>query len=334
MIEIDGSRMEGGGQILRTSVGLSALTGKNVAVKNIRQGRCNPGLREQHLRAVKAVADLCGAKVKGLSIGSKKIVFKPGDQNKKKIKVRIRTAGSIGLVLQALSLPLMKAREQTRIIFEGGATSGKWAPPLDYLNNVTFPVFEKWGFTKPEVKVVRRGFYPKGEARAEAVFEPVQLEKNDLTKRGKVLRVKGLSVASKHLKSSKVADRQKKEVLKRMSDYSPEVRVEYVDAVSPGSCITLWAETENTVLGSDAIGEKGLPAEKVGGRACEGLLKAMKSGACVDEHMSDQVLPLLALAGGSVKLFEKTSHARTNMWVIERFLGKTFNVRENVVQAN
>ncbi|MBR9678450.1 MAG: RNA 3'-terminal phosphate cyclase [Nanoarchaeota archaeon] len=333
MIEIDGSKMEGGGQIVRTGVGMSALTGKPVRLYNIRKGRCASGLAEQHLCAVKAVANLCNAQTEGVSLGSHEITFKPGEINRSKIKVEIRTAGSICLVLQALSIPLLKTTKKVEVEFVGGATAGKWAPPIDYFENVTCPVLEKWGVTKPVFEIIQRGFYPRGGAKVKIIFKPSQIHSNNLLERGKIKEVKGISVASKNLEGRRVAERQKKGALKEMIDYQIKVKTVYAQSDCPGTVVNLWAETENTVIGANQVGDKKTLAETVGRNAAKKLLKELDNKACVDEHMTDQVLPILALAGGAVKIPKVTSHAETNMWVIEKFVGKKFEVKNCVVRA-
>ena len=326
-ILIDGSHHEGGGQIIRTAVALSALTGKAVKIEKIRAGRPNPGLAAQHIAAIEAVAKLCNAEVRGATIGSQTVEFEPKKISDGEISVNIATAGSIGLVLQALLIPAAFAEKPLKIRIEGGATFGKWAPPVLYFEHVVLPNLSKAGFSS-KINILKNGFYPKGGALVEVEAEPAEMKEINLLERGEVEKICGISIASNHLKNARVAERQKDAVIRALESLgkSIEIKAEYVDASCAGSGIVLWADCGNSVLGADAIGELYLPAEKVGENAAKKLLKQIDSGACLDEWMADQVVPYLALAGGFVKVAEITPHTETNIWVVEQFLGKKFEV--------
>lgn len=158
MIVIDGSTGEGGGQMLRTALGLSALTGKSFKIVNIRKGRDNPGIKEQHLQSVNAVAKLCDAHVEGSYLNSMELEFNPGEIRSGNINIAISTAGSVGLVLQSLLIPAI--RTDLRIRIKGGATYGKWAMPIDHFKFVLSPFLKKIGY-ETGVVVIKDGFYPK-----------------------------------------------------------------------------------------------------------------------------------------------------------------------------
>jgi len=333
ILEVDGSYGSGGGQILRTAVGLAALTGNAIKIYNIRQKRENPGIQEQHLQAVNAVAQLCQAELKGAFKGSKELEFYPSKLQEGKLDVKISTAGSIGLVLQALMIPAYQLNLDVNI--QGGATYGKWAPPIEYTNNVLKYFLSKIGY-KFNISIERDGFYPKGGAAARIkISKASKLEKLIAIEKGKLETIKGISVASLHLKNAKVAERQAEKAKQILYDYfkvRPEISAKYVDTYSAGSGITIWAECKNTVVGADALGERGKSSEKVGEEAAEKLIKEYKAGT-VDRHATDQLLPYLALAGGKILTSEITDHAKTNIWLIEQFLPVKFKVKGNLIEV-
>lgn len=332
MIEIDGSIGEGGGQILRTSVAFSAVMQEPVRVVNIRAKRKNPGLRAQHMNAIKAVAELCNAKTKGVGIGSGDIEFIPGKIKTKKLNIDIGTAGSITLVLQALMIPAVYTKEILEIKIRGG-TDVKLSPSIDYLRFVTLPILKKLGYTA-EIELIRRGYYPAGGGLVIARIYPAEeLKRINLPERGKILSIKGISHAHKDLQKAEVAERQagsaRRDIFNKITMES-KIQKEYADALSYGSGITLYAETEDSILGSDAPGEKGKKAEIVGNEAAEDLINEILSNAPIDKHMTDQIIPYLALAKGSVLASEITRHALTNIEIVKKF-GFDLRVDGNII---
>ncbi|MEE9150398.1 MAG: RNA 3'-terminal phosphate cyclase [Thermoplasmata archaeon] len=333
MIEIDGSHGEGGGQILRTAISLSSLTKKPVRITNIRANRPNPGLNYQHVVAIKSVAELCNADVKGLNKGSKEVEFHPHEIRGGKFHFDILTAGSTTLVLQACLLPSLFASEETEFRITGG-TDVKWSPPIDYFRFVFAPLLRKMG-GEAIIVLGRRGHYPKGGGEIIARVKPLEkLLSLPLEERGDLKTVRGIAHVSNL--SNKIVDRMKHTALLRLVDCE-DVKVSeehYPQGKDPshgaGTGIVLWANYENTVLGGNGLGEKGVPAERVAQDAVEGLLAEMNSNTTLDLHAADQFLPYMALAEGeSVFLArELTKHAKTNMWLIEQFLDVKFEVRE------
>jgi RNA 3'-phosphate cyclase len=334
MIEIDGSHGEGGGQILRTAISLSSLTKKPVRITNIRANRPNPGLNYQHVVAIKSVAELCNADVDGLNKGSKEVEFHPHEIRGGKFHFDILTAGSTTLVLQACLLPSLFASEETEFRITGG-TDVKWSPPIDYFRFVFAPLLHKMG-GEANIVLGRRGHYPKGGGEIIARVKPVEkLFSLSLEERGDLKTVRGIAHVSNL--PNKIADRMKHTALLRLVGCE-DVKVSeehFPQGKDPahgvGTGIVLWANYENTVLGGNGLGEKGVPAEKVAQDAVEGLLTEMNSKSTLDVHAADQFLPYMALAEGeSIFLTrELTNHAKTNMWLIEQFLEVKFEVREN-----
>jgi len=328
MIEIDGSYGEGGGQILRTAVALSVITGKPVRIYNIRANRPNPGLRPQHLHGILALKELSNARVKGARVGSTVLEFWPGRPEAKHIRVPIKTAGSVTLVLQAL-LPAMA--------FVGGSfevtggTDVPWSPPVDYLRNVTLFALEKMGL-KVELELRRRGHYPRGGGLVVGRVEPWEerkpiaaLEWNRIKKFGGISHATNLP--------AHVAERQAKaaeERIKGLYSLPVEIEREVSRSLGPGSGIVVWAETDSLRLGGDALGKRGKPAEVVGREAADELLGQLTSRKAVDKFLGDQLIPFLAFAGGEIGVVEITNHLTTNVWVVEKFLGKTFTVEGDV----
>lgn len=341
MISVDGSFGEGGGQILRTSVALSAVTGKPVQISNIRARRSNPGLRPQHLTAVKAVAELCSVEVSGLSIGSSEIVFTPCEIAGGRYNFDVGTAGSITLVLQALLIPCLHAKKETIIQIRGG-TDVRWSPPADYLKYVTLPLLEKFG-VEAELDIVRRGYYPKGGGLVRLKIKPNRgLKSVDLTERGGIESISGLCHAHQELGKNQVIERETSiarktlfEELSKAGEYPGEVNVrkEYVDSPSYGNGLVLWANYSNTVIGADSLGEKGKRAEEVGREAAVNLVEALKAKAPVDKYSGDQLVPYIALAPGSkLKVPEVTGHLETNIEVVKKF-GYNVELEDKIIKS-
>lgn len=334
MIIIDGSTGEGGGQMLRTALGLSALTNKPFKMVNIRKGRDNPGIKEQHLQAVNAVAKLCDAKVSGAELNSMDLEFNPDVIHSSNINVAISTAGSVGLVLQSLLIPAVKT--DLRIRIKGGATYGKWAMPIDHFKFVLSPLLKRIGY-ETGVVVKKEGFYPKGGALVEVFSGKVkQFLPIDLLEKGKVVSVNGRSVASESLRSARVAERQANAAKKILFDHfkmDAKIKVEYVNTLNPGSGVQLWVGTENSIIGGDSLGELGKKAEVVGEEAARNLIDDFDHG-CIDRFTSDQILPYMALAGSGRFLASKiTDHVKTNCLVIEQFMDVKFNIKDKLVEC-
>ena len=333
IVVVDGSHGEGGGQVIRTSVALSALTGKPVRITNIRAKRCTSGLRAQHVSGVDAVAQMCNAEVKGASIGSEEIDFFPESIETKHLSVKISTAGSIGLVLQALLIPAMHIKDRIEIDICGGATFGKWSPPLLYTKHVLFPILLKMGY-RAEMEIVKHGHYPKGGAEVKVVIYPLlKLKGIDISERGKLLKICGIAHSSDILTKAQVSERLAESARKYLwerYDVPIDIDVQYSKSDSTGTSIVLWAEFENTVMGADCLGEKRMSARKVGVLAAEQLSRSINSGASVDEYMTDQLPPYIAFASGpsSYTAPSFTGHAKTNIDVVGKFLDRKFDVDE------
>jgi RNA 3'-phosphate cyclase len=335
MIEIDGSYGEGGGQIIRTALALSALTQQSCTIKNIRNGRPNPGLQAQHLSAVAAMQELCNAEVSGNKIGSTELTFSPKDLKFGAVDISIPTAGSVSLVLQPIMIAALNAKQDVYVKIDGGATHGKWAPPVSYMKEVLLNHLARHGY-KASIEVERYGYYPRGGAKLEVVIQPCEMKEIIMKEQGAIKEIFGYSHASQHLKEKKVAERQAMEaatVLKKFFNVDAAIDTNYYDTLNPGSGIELFARTEKSIIGSDALGEIRKPADEVGREAAMHLAEQINNNGAVDEYAEDQLLPFLAVTGGKIKVGSLTDHTKTNIWVIEKFLPAKFEIKENVISC-
>lgn len=336
MIVLDGNYGEGGGQIVRTALALSALTGKPFEIDNIRKGRCRAGLKNQHLYAIKTLSEICDAKAEGVKLGSEKIRFFPSAIKAGDYKVDIRTAGSITLVLQALLLPLIFADKKSSIRLKGG-TSGKWAAPIDFFRYIILPQIKEF-YEDIEVNVEKRGYYPAGGGKVKIKIKPRYKLTDDipefnLTEQGELISIEGISHASKELEKAKVAERQARAAKLALKQYQVKIKTEYCETLSTGSGITLWANFSNSRIGSDSLGERGKRAEIVGKEAAERLVNEINYKAPIDEHLADNLIPFLALSKGKIRVAKLSNHTLTNIYVVEKFLDVKFNLEKNLIQA-
>jgi len=325
VLHLDGSAGEGGGQILRTALGLSLVTGTPFTIDRIRAGRERPGLQRQHLAAVRAAADVGRADLRGAAVGSSVLTFKPGPVTPGSYRFEVGTAGSATLVLQAVLPALLQASAPTTVILEGG-THNPWAPTYDFLERAFLPLISRMG-TKVTSKLERRGFYPAGGGRFTVSIEPgPRLERLDLLERGKILARRGWAIVSALPVS--IAHRELKVLESSLSlDRNQLKPVEEPRPVGPGNALLLEIESEHVTEVVSSIGEKRVSAETVADRACEEARRYLEADVPVGEHLADQLLIPLALAGGgSFVTTPVSSHTTTNIDVIGRFLSRKFSV--------
>lgn len=346
MIHIDGSYMEGGGQIVRTALALSTLTGRPFRVDKIRHNRPKPGLKPQHISCIGALKQLAHARAQGAQPGSVTLEFTPGRIDGRSIYIDIGTAGSITLLLQSLLLPCLFAAAPVKIKLVGG-TDTKWSIPVDYFAQVILPYFNKFAACK--INDAKRGYYPKGQGALDLTVSPrfhmsdfknvnalaAHLKRTvsefSLAVRPKVQEIRGKSSASMHLKNAQVAERQARGAAGVLNhDYTVSIRCDYHNTVSAGSIITLWTVSKEPggIVAADALGEKGLRAEKVGAAAAQKLRAVLNSNAAVDRHLADNLVPLMALVGGVMVTDKITGHIRSNIYVCEQFLDVAFRIDE------
>jgi len=341
MIEIQGDILEGGGQIIRTSISLAALTGEHIHITKIRHKRPNPGLQPQHVTATKAIATLCDAQTEGLTQGSTELIFKPNGHKSGKFKFDVGTAGSIPLVLQALMPCIAFSPDYLELEITGG-TDVKWSPPIDYIRLITLPTLCLMGY-ELNLTVNRRGHYPKGGGDViVSTTPPRRLRNITLTKRDQLTSIEGVSHCVKL--PSHVAQRQAdaaKRILTRAGYNTHRVIVESYRSdldqhIGPGSGITLVATHANpSLVGADALGERGKPAEQVGEEAAIRLIEELNPQASLDRHMGDMIIPYMAVANGhsEITVSQITMHTLTNIHIAEKILKVKFQVNGNVGQT-
>ncbi|WP_210420386.1 RNA 3'-terminal phosphate cyclase [Aquisphaera giovannonii] len=331
-VVIDGSRGEGGGQILRTALTLSLLTGRAFRMTKIRANRDKPGLRPQHLKAVEAAA-LLGGEASGAEVGSRELVFRPRPYEPRDLKLDIGTAGSAALVLQTLHLPLaMRAETAVRVVITGGTFNPK-APAFPFLEETWRAHLSRLGLSVA-LAMPAAGFYPRGGGRLEAWIEPGRPAARALPDRGRLRRIRG--VAGVCNLGEGIAARMRDRALQQLEDSGLNSDIE-IDAVrwpgpGQGAAVAIWAEHEDAAPATFVgLGERGKPAEAVADEAVEDLLgfEAVEPAA-VDPHSADQVLLPLALAEGpsSYSVSVVTEHLRTNAATVRLFLDREIAIDE------
>lgn len=322
LVHIDGS--VGGGQILRSALSLSALTGRAFVIDEIRKRRDRPGLMRQHLTAVNAAAEICTAEVLGGELGSTRLEFRPGSVRAGAYHFAISTAGSACLVLQTVLPPLMVASAPSELSFEGG-THNPLAPPYPFLDQVFLPVLERMGVGLAR-SLRRPGFYPAGGGRFELRVEPMaRLTPFNLLERGALRGVR----AEAHIANlpHHIATRELSVVKQRLSLEDHDLYLRTPDAHGPGNVLLLIAEYEHVNEMVVGFGEHALRAERVAERACRAMAEYLRASAPVGEHLADQLLIPLAMAGeGCFRALTLSDHARTNIQVIQQFLPVRFLV--------
>ena len=316
-VVLDGAEGEGGGQILRSALSLSLVTGRPFRVENIRAGRARPGLLRQHLTAVHAAAEVGAARVEGAELGARALSFAPTTLRGGVYAFRVGTAGSATLVCQTVLPALLRAKEASVVTFEGG-THNPMAPSLDFIDRVFLPPLRRMG-ADVAVSPERHGFYPAGGGRFSMRVTPSALTPVALTARGAVTsvsvtaRVAGLAYA--------IAEREVASARERL-DRPCTGRAEKLSrAEGPGNVALVEVQCEHATELFTLCGERGVSAEEVGRRVADEALAWIAADVPVGEHLADQLLLPMALAGGGrFVTVDPTPHTVTNARVIERFL--------------
>jgi RNA 3'-terminal phosphate cyclase (ATP) len=328
MIQLDGAAGEGGGQILRTALSLSMITGQAFRIENLRAGRAKPGLLRQHLTAVLAAAEVCGASVDGAVLGSTALSFTPGTVRSGEYKFAVGTAGSATLVLQTLLPALMVAKGRSVVSVEGG-THNMAAPPFDFLQKTFLPLVRSMG---PEItiRLHRYGFYPAGGGgismeinpvdRLSELHLPLEMACTEITATAIVANLPG-HIAARELAA--VAERL--EIAKDGLE-----TVETKNSVGPGNVLMVECHAEEVVHVFTGFGKVGVSAEAVAGVAISQARKFIECKVSADEHLADQLLlPMAIGGGGSFSTWELSNHSLTNMTVIKAFLNVRFEIASN-----
>jgi RNA 3'-terminal phosphate cyclase (ATP) len=316
MLELDGSEGEGGGQILRSSLALSMVTGTPVRIRNVRARRPKPGLMRQHLVAVQAAARISGARVTGAEIGSATLTFVPGEVTPGEHELSVGSAGSTTLVLQTVLPALLCAPQPSLLVLEGG-THNPMAPPFEFLDRTYLPLVNRMG-PRVQAELDRPGFYPAGGGRIVVSVEPApRLSGIELLERGEVRRRQATALVSRLPRH--IAEREMAEVA-RLADWD-SLEVREVETPGPGNAVLLSVESDALTEVFVGFGQRGVPAEQVAGGAVREMQRYLEAEVPVGEHLADQLLLLLALAGsGAFATLPLSGHATTQIDLIPRFL--------------
>jgi len=326
MLSIDGSGGEGGGQIFRTSLTLSLVTGTPFRIDRIRAGRAKPGLMRQHLTALEAAAAVGEADVDGAAVGAQEIVFRPKRLRPGNYRFAVGTAGSAGLVLQTILLPLVIARARSSLTLEGG-THNPAAPPFEFLAEAFLPLLRRMG-ADVDARLERAGFYPAGGGRMTVdVTDRGSLASLHLVQRGRTLRRRARALVSRL--SRQIADRELAVIRSRLGWDGDELEVVMLSEgmAGPGNVLLLSLESEHVVEVFTGFGEIGVRAEAVAERVAQEARRYLAADVPVGPHLADQLLLPMALAGGGVfRTVPLSRHASTNLEVIGQFLGTSIDV--------
>jgi RNA 3'-terminal phosphate cyclase (ATP) len=322
-IEVDGSRGEGGGQVLRTALSLALLGGRELRIEKIRAGRGRPGLLRQHLTAVQAAARIGDARVEGAVLHGSTLVFSPQSIAHGDYRFAVGTAGSATLVLQTVLLPLLVAPGRSRIRLEGG-THNPAAPTYDYLERVFFPCLRALG-ARIESRLVRAGFYPAGGGSFEVEVEGGRrLSPVDLLERGDTVECSARSLCA-HI-PARVASRELAVVRKELA--WSDLRAETPESRGPGNVLHLEVRSAHVNEAFVAFGSRGRSAEKVAREAVSKARRYLEAPWAVGEHLADQLMLPMALVGGRFRSRELSRHAETNLALLEELLGVGAKVSE------
>ena len=320
MIEIDGGEGEGGGQVLRNALALSLVTGEPFRIFNIRAKRQRPGLMRQHLTAVEAACQIGQSACEGAAVGSQEITFRPGRIEAGNFHFAIGTAGSTGLILQTILMPLLFADGPSHVVLEGG-THNPASPPFEFLARSFLPLVCRMG-PKIEIRLIRHGFYPVGGGRIEVDIEPAPLMSLELVERGALRKVSATAFVA--ALPYDIGQREIDSARKYLDWPEEAFSVELLQQeIGPGNILLLEAEYEHVTEIVSGFGKLGTGAESLARTAANRMVGYMETSAFAGPYLADQLLLPIALAGrGRFTTVKPSEHARTAAAVIERFVGR------------
>jgi RNA 3'-terminal phosphate cyclase (ATP) len=337
VITIDGGAKSGSGTIVRYSVALASLLGREVKIENIRAGRDKPGLRAQHLKVVQACQEMCRGWVEEASVGSKEITYIPKERFQGgEYSWDIGTAGSTTMMAQTL-LPLACfARKPSKFRLEGGLFQD-FAPSAYHMKFVLISFLKRMG-VNAELDIIRPGYVPRGGGIIEIRVEPAKkLLPLNLIEQGKILSIKGIALSS-HLKEKRVSQRMAEACQKVVSSYGYQAGIDKIEdesSLQEGAALAIYAETSlGNRIGSDRAGRPGRSSESIGRYVAERLVEDIQTGAAVDRYIADQLIIYAGLAEGVTRYRGPriTEHVETNLWLIEKFLGARTRIEGNLVE--
>jgi len=343
MIELDGSQKSGSGTIVRDAVSLAALTGRKLHLKNIRARRDKPGLRPQHLKGVEACRQLCRGELSGAEVGSKEIWFKPGPSIQGgHFNFDIGTAGS-ATMLASILLPLALFAEKPSSYNLTGGLFQDYAPSAYHLKYVLLPLLQAMG-AELELKITRPGYVPRGGGVLALKVKPLKDKLKPVIhqEQGNIIGVRGIALSSL-LQKRKVSERMAEECRKKLQakGYHAHLEQVYDQKESPafeevsfqaGAALAIWARTDQGgVIGSDMAGAPRRAAEYIGRNVARYLIEDLKTGASVDRHQADQLIPFCALAEGTSEYIipRLSEHLEARLWLVEEILGAKSEVKNN-----
>ena len=338
MITIDGSMHSGSGTILRYGVALSSLTAEPLRVFNIRAGRDKPGLRPQHLQAIRACAELSNGQLQGDEVGSGDIVYRPGPSiSGGSCQWDIGTAGSAVMLAFTLIPLALFARKSCRFTITGGLFQD-FAPTCFHMQHALLPLVRRMG-CDISLNMLRPGYVPKGQGRIQLDVRPLTgtLEPFRLTEQGVFRHVRGMALSS-HLASQRVSERMADRCVGLLAKAGFETVIRTLDddsAVQRGAALCLWAESDTgALLGADQAGKRGRRSESIAEHVVRNLLEDIRSGGSVDRHLADQLILFAALAEGTsgIRIPMTTDHVESNRWLVERILGARTNLKDHLLE--
>jgi len=324
ILTIDGSQGEGGGQVLRSSLALSLVTGRPLVIEKIRAGRKKPGLMRQHLTAVAAAAEVGAAEVEGAVLGSRRVVFRPNQVRPGDYAFRVGTAGSATLVLQTVLPALLLAEGESNLTLEGG-THNPFAPPVDFLEKAYLPLVDRLG-PRVEVQLVRPGFYPAGGGQFTVHIQPSkQLGRLELVDRGQLV-ARRVRVLLANLPRH-IAERECRTIAQETGWGDASLSIDEVEGSrGPGNAVMIELEAEHVTEVFTAFGKLGVRAEDVATETLRQAEEYLAAGVPIGRHLADQLmLPLgigayLGSGGGVFRTMELSLHATTHLEILRRFL--------------
>ncbi len=334
---IDGGAKSGSGTIVRYSVALASLLGKEIKIQNIRAKRKKPGLRAQHLKVIQACQEMCQGTASNAVVGSKEITYAPKGRFKGgEYHWDIGTAGSTTMMAQTL-LPLACFAGKPSKFRLGGGLFQDFAPSAYHMKFVLLPILEQMGI-QAELEIVRPGYVPRGGGIIEIEVEPVKkLKPLGLTEQGEILGIKGIALSS-HLKGRKVSHRMAEECQKALGSYGYKAELEEIydeSSLQEGAALAIYGETSSgSRIGSDRAGRPGRSSESIGRYVAQSFVEDVKTGAAVDRYIADQLIIYAGLADGTSRysIPRITEHVETNLWLIEEFLGAKTRIKDDFIE--
>jgi RNA 3'-terminal phosphate cyclase (ATP) len=338
MIEVDGSLHSGSGTLLRYAVALATLKGEPLRMIHIRAKREKPGLRPQHLQAVRACSSFCNGLLEGDQLGSLEIFYKPGPVLRGgDFRFDIGTAGSTTMLAFTLIPLSLYADRPCRFLLTGGLFQD-YAPSALHMQKVLLPLLHRMG-AEIELEIVRPGYLPQGQGQLALKTKPLAgpLKALHMVEPGRVKEVRGISLAS-HLEKERVSERMAHRCQQLLTDQGYSADIEILNdrtALQKGATLLLWAENETGgLLGADRAGKPGRRSEAIAEFVVASLLQDLNAKATVDRHLADQLILFAALARGTTeyRIPRITDHVEANLWLVQNILEMKGGVQGNHIR--